>query len=214
MFAAKIPSTLQSLCAHLVLSQKAILDKVVSSQQLDSRSQLRLLSDVIMVAFAVHSSPSLLFQISRESSSRQLASCKPFYGPARLYIHRNRTTQFQSQQNTNITLSLSRDRAILSIDVGTSATKAALCFIDQQGQLGTLARVAHETHTPADLQIIQCVNDWVEGAIDASRQALSDAPRDVDICAIAISGTCVKPLRAHCSVPPFTCCRQPRSAPA
>lgn len=104
-------------------------------------------------------------------------------------VRREQVTQSQSRRNANITLSLSRERAILSIDVGTSATKAALCFIDQQGQLGTLARIAHETHMPADLNVIQYVNDWVEGAIEASRQALSDAPCDVDVCAIAVSGT-------------------------
>lgn len=85
----------------------------------------------------------------------------------------------------------SKNRAILSIDVGTSATKAALCFIDERGRLGPVSRVAYETTSPGNLQITQRVDDWFQATISASREALAGVRDDVDIVAIAVTGTCL-----------------------
>lgn len=137
-----------------------------------------------MVIFAFHAPSFLPSQTLRTLSWTSLAPYKPLQ---RSTCYK-RATQTKPKRNAHITLSLSRNRAVLSIDVGTSATKAALCFIDRQGQLGALARVPHETDTPADLHVTQRVDDWLSGAIEASRQALIDAPPDLNICALAVTG--------------------------
>lgn len=87
--------------------------------------------------------------------------------------------------------------AILSIDVGTSGTKAALCFLNRSGH-GPVARAKYETSSPGHLQMTQCVDDWSRAAITTSRNVLSSNP-DVSIAAIAVTGTLFAWMLFHCS---------------
>lgn len=82
--------------------------------------------------------------------------------------------------------------AVLSIDVGTSGTKAALCFLNQTGH-GPVSRVKHETKFLGSLQSTQCLNDWTRGAISTSRDALASEP-GVNIAAISITGMVLHPV--------------------
>lgn len=85
--------------------------------------------------------------------------------------------------------SANKRRAVLGIDVGTSATKAALCFIDQKGRLGPISRVAHETLSYGNQQVTQRVSDWFGAALRTGREALANAQEDEHVVAISVTGT-------------------------
>lgn len=80
------------------------------------------------------------------------------------------------------------NRAILSFDVGTSSTKAALFHIDDNGRLGPVFRRQHSTQSNEEGQVTQKPSEWYKATIDTGRKAL-DADPHVSVVAIAVTGT-------------------------
>lgn len=80
------------------------------------------------------------------------------------------------------------NRAVLSIDVGTSATKAALCYIDSSGKLGPISRRPHSINSSEHRAVTQQPADWYNAAIATCRSALCSAPDNLHIIAIAVTG--------------------------
>lgn len=75
------------------------------------------------------------------------------------------------------------DRAILSIDVGTSAAKAGLYFPDSR-KLGPVRRHAYKIETKNGL-VVQKKQCWLDAAIATSFEALSE---EYEIAAVSITG--------------------------
>lgn len=77
--------------------------------------------------------------------------------------------------------------AVLGIDVGTSATKAAL-YLLANGTVTGLTRVTHVTKSATALHVTQRPVEWYEAAVGAARAALQ-AERGVRVVAIAVTGS-------------------------
>lgn len=75
--------------------------------------------------------------------------------------------------------------AILSVDVGTSATKAAL-FFPSSGTLGHVFRESYETCAGKNGKVTQRPEDWLEATLTASRNALDGS--DAHVAAISVTG--------------------------
>lgn len=78
-------------------------------------------------------------------------------------------------------------QALLGVDIGTSAVKAAL--FDLRGCLLSSARIPQAISIPRPGWAEQDPNDWRKGVHTAIREVISSAP-EADIAAVGLSGQC------------------------
>lgn len=89
--------------------------------------------------------------------------------------------------------------AILSIDVGTSSTKAALVHATLAPPTHA-ARHTYPTLSPAPRHVTQRPSDWHRAALHAARDALCTAP-GVQVLAISVTGTSHSPRATSPATP-------------
>lgn len=118
-------------------------------------------------------------------SSGLVGVCKPNVARTSLAPPNTCTAPLYTRPTTPVTALL--DRAILTVDIGTSTTKAALYFLDRPQPLGPVSHHSHQSISTQNLHVTQRTHDWYQGTIQTLRNALA-TPDHPQILAIALTG--------------------------